>query len=84
MDPPIGVALATVGMNEIGVYIFRRQNMVAQYIATRPIMDLCLTAERKPVLRPLRQCWYQNDLNILGIRAGRAAVEVRVETGMEE
>ena len=28
------------------VYIARRKNMVAQYIATRPIMDLCLAAER--------------------------------------
>ena len=73
-----------VGLEEIWVYITCRYNTVAQYIATRPIMDLCLTAERKPVLRPLRKCWYQNDLNILGIRAGRAAVEVRVETGMEE
>ena len=26
---------------DIGVYTKRRQNMVAQYIATRPIMDLC-------------------------------------------
>ena len=26
---------------EIGVYITRRQNMVTQYIATRPILDLC-------------------------------------------
>ena len=27
--------------DEIGVYILKRQNTVAQYIATRPIMDLC-------------------------------------------
>ena len=37
--PPIGAALETVGLDEIGVYIPRRQNTVAQYIATRPIMD---------------------------------------------
>ena len=34
----------------VRVYIVRRQNMVAHYIATRPIMDLCLAAERKPGL----------------------------------
>ena len=46
--PPIGAALEMVGLEEIGVYIARCQNMVAQYIATRPIMDLCLAAERNP------------------------------------
>ena len=53
--PPIGAALAIVGLGEIVVYIVRRQNTVAQYIATRPIMDLCLTAERKPVMRLSRR-----------------------------
>ena len=38
--PDIGAALEMVGLEEIGVYIVYRQNMVAQYIATRPIMDL--------------------------------------------
>ena len=28
------------GFEEIGVYITRRQNTIAQYIAMRPIMDL--------------------------------------------
>ena len=37
--PPIGAALATVVLDEIGVYIARCHKMVAQYIATRPIMD---------------------------------------------
>ena len=29
------------GFEEIRVYILKRQNMVAQYIVTRPILDLC-------------------------------------------
>ena len=45
--PPIGAELEMVVLEEIRVYIARRQNMVAQYIATRPTMDLCLAAERK-------------------------------------
>ena len=44
--PTIGAALSTVGLEEIGVYIACRQNTVTQYIATRPIMDLCLAVER--------------------------------------
>ena len=55
--PPIGEALETVGMDEIGLYITRRQNTIAQYIATRPIMDLCLTLERNPVLKLPGRWW---------------------------
>ena len=29
------------GFEEIGVYTLNRQNMFEQYIATRPILDLC-------------------------------------------
>ena len=49
--PPIGAALTTVGLDEIGVYIYRLQNTVEQYIATRPIIDLCLEAEQKTGLQ---------------------------------
>ena len=43
--PPIVVVLAMVLLKDIGVYTARRQNTVAQYIATCPIMDLCLATE---------------------------------------
>ena len=39
---PIGAALEMVGLEEIGLYITHRQNRVAKYIETRPIMELCL------------------------------------------
>ena len=39
---PIGSALEMLELEDIGVYIARRQNTVAQCILTRPIMDLCL------------------------------------------
>ena len=81
---PIVEALATVGLDEIGVYITFLHNTVAQYIATRPIMDLCLAAEQKPGLRLSRRRWEQPALDILGIRAGHAAAEGGEETGMEE
>ena len=47
---PIGVVLATVRLEKIGVYIARRQNKVAQYIATHTIMEFCLVEDLKPVL----------------------------------
>ena len=54
---PIGAALEIVGLEKIGVYIARRQNTVTHYIATRPIMDLCLVEERNPGLQLSMQCW---------------------------
>ena len=75
MYPPIGSDLATVGMDEIGVYISLRQKTVAQYIATRPIMDLCLAAERKPGLQLSRKWWEQPAIYILGMIVGLAAAK---------
>ena len=48
---PIGVALAMVGLEEIGIYIALHQNTFEQYIVTHPIIDLCLAAERNLGMR---------------------------------
>ena len=74
--PPIDTALAMVGLYEIGMYIVCQQNTVAQYIATRPIMQLCLAEERNPGMRLSRRWWKQPGMDILGIRAGHSAEEV--------
>ena len=72
---PSGAELAIVVLEEIGVYIFCCHNTVAQYIATHPIMDLCLAAEHNPVLYLSRRWWEQSAMYILGIRAGHAEAE---------
>ena len=82
--PPIGAALATVGLDEIWVYIYYCQNTVAKYIATRPIMDLCMAAEQRLGIRLSGRWWEQPTLNILGIRAEHAEVERGEEKRMEE
>ena len=38
--PPLEEAMAEAGFERIGTYITRRQNTVAQYIATQQILDL--------------------------------------------
>ena len=43
---PLGDAMRAAGLEEIETYVSRRQSTVAQYIATRPIIDLCLDTER--------------------------------------
>ena len=40
--------MAEAGFEEIGAYVTRRQTMVAHYIATRPILDLCERYSRRP------------------------------------
>ena len=39
--PTLAEAMGEAGFEDIRTYVTRRQNTVAQYIATRPIMDLC-------------------------------------------
>ena len=48
-------ALREVGIEELEVYIQRSQNTVAQFISTRPIVDLCMEAERCPGNRVTKQ-----------------------------
>ena len=45
--------------------------MLAQYIAIHPIMDLCLEAERKPVMSLFRWWWEHPTLDIIGSGQGK-------------
>ena len=72
---PIGAALEMVGLEEIGAYIARRQNTVAQYISTCLIMDLCLVAEWRTGLNLYMRWWEHRTIYILRIRAGHVALE---------
>ena len=42
--PPLAEAMVEVVVQEVGIYVSRHHNTVAQFIATRPIMDLCMVA----------------------------------------
>ena len=48
--------------------ISRRQNTVAQFIATSPILDLCLEAERRPVEWVVKKWWEKDGINLVGIQ----------------
>ena len=82
--PSIGLALAMAVLDKIRVYIAHHQSTSTQYIVTRPIMDLCLAAEQRPVMQLSRRWWDQPPMYVLGIRAGRAAEEMGEKRGMEE
>ena len=54
------------GFEEIGTYITRRQKTVAQYIATRPILDLCERSAWRSGARVSRRWWEQDGLYLEG------------------
>ena len=71
--PSLEEEMAESGFEGIGTYITRRQNMVAQYIATRPIMDLYERSARIPGARVLRRRWDQDGLYLEGANNRAAA-----------
>ena len=65
-------------------YLARRQNTVAQFIATRPIMDICLAAERSPGERVSHRWWYQDNLDLEGIQLVEGTVDLEEEEEGDE
>ena len=45
--------------------IYRHQNTVVQYIVTRPILDICLEAVKRPVFWVPKRWWGQEGLIIV-------------------
>ena len=60
------------GFTEIKKSITNRQNMVAQYIATRPLLDLCERATHRSGARVSRRWWDQKKID-LGMGKEQAA-----------
>ena len=63
---PLAESLREAGMEGIRKSITWRQNTVAQYIATRPILDLCKRATRRPGARVSRRWWEQAGIDLEG------------------
>jgi hypothetical protein len=55
--PPIDKVLEEVGMYSIDHYVKKRQNAVADYVATRPIFDLCQESEWSTGSNSSRRWW---------------------------
>ena len=74
--------MAETGLQGVNTYLSLRQNTVAQYITTRPIMDLCLAAKQRPGPRVEMRWWKQEGLDLEGMRT--AALEAERTEGGEE
>ena len=62
--PTLAEAMGEAGFKGIKKYVTRRQNTVAQYIATQPIMELCKRAIRRPGARVSWQWWEQPGIEL--------------------
>ena len=79
---PLDDAMAEAGLQEVDNYVSCRQNTVAQYIATRPIIDLCLEAKQRPGPRVKIRWWEHEGLDLEGMRT--AAREAEQTEGEED
>ena len=57
--PLLEGAMKEAGLTDVRTSIKRRKNTVAQYIATRPLLDLCKGATKREGVRVTLRLWYQ-------------------------
>ena len=82
--PPLAEALEEAGLEGIRKLLTRRQNTVAQYIATQLIMDLCERAARRPGARVSRRWWGQDRIDLEGAKKQVAETAMISEPDSEE
>ena len=73
--PPLEDAMTEAGFQDVDTYVSRRHNTVAQFIATRPIMDLCLAADQRPGPRVSKRWWEQDGVGVEGMRTAAREAE---------
>ena len=73
--PPLVAGMEDAVFDEIRANILKRQNMVAQCIALRPILDLCKKNVQRPGAWVAWRWWEQEGIDIAGTRARAATAE---------
>ena len=73
-----------MGLEGIRKLVTRRQNTVAQHIATRLILDQCERSTRRPGARVSRRWWEQARIDLEGAKKWLAEATMRSETDLEE
>ena len=82
--PSMEESLGEAGLEGIRKSITRRQNKAAQYIVTRPILDLCERATRRPGARVFWRWWEQNIIDLEGSKKWAVETTTRSEPDSEE
>ena len=78
--PPLETAMEEAGFEDMGDYVLKRQNTVAKYITTRPIMDLYKKTVRRPGVWVARRWREKEGLELAG---EKAAAEEAADRGEE-
>ena len=60
---PLAGAIKDVGIVRVRKSVLRRQNTVAQFVATRPILALCEETERRGGTRVPQRWWEQTGID---------------------
>ena len=79
--------MTEVGLEEVEMYVLRCQNITAQYIVTRTIMEICLAAEIRKGVQVTMRLWDQAGLDLGQEEADTADEGERediVESAVEE
>ena len=78
--PSLEGAMKEAGFTDVRTSINRRQNTVAQYIATRPLLDLCKGAAKRGGARVTIRWWDQNGIDWEKAKARGAETESKYES----
>ena len=80
--PSLAGALKEAGAVRARTLVLRRQNTVAQFIATQPILGLCEVAEKRRGTHVPQRCWEQSgiDWSLAREKAAAAAAQEGANT----
>ena len=81
--PPLSGAIRDAGMVGIRTSITRRQKTIAQYLAMRPILDICKQATQQLEARLSRWWWEQAGIEMKGAQKQDAVSATRLEPETE-
>ena len=82
--PPLAEALGEAGLEGIRKLVTSRQNTVAQYIAMRPILDLCESSTWRPGTRVSWRWWEQDEIDLEGAKKRAVEITTRSDPDLEE
>ena len=76
--------MVEAGLEQVETYLVCFKNIVAQLIATKPILDLFLAVDQSPRVQVTQRWWEHENLDLEGRQATARAADVADMGGMEE
>ena len=80
--PSLEGGMKEAGLTDVRTSINRRQNAGAQYIATRPLLDLCEGAKQREGARVTLRWWYQLGIDWEKAKAKETEIELASDSDL--